>query len=78
MSLMQVELYDALKAAGTPEPEARQAAIEAAGASSLLGTLAERVNGLARLVMWMGGVMLTLHVLTLGSVLAVLWRSFTP
>jgi hypothetical protein len=71
---MQIELYDALKAGGTPEAEARHAAIEAAGSTSLLGTLAERINGLERLVLWMGGVKLTLHVLTLGSVLALAWQ----
>jgi len=46
MSLMSVETYDAFKASGCPEPEARQAAMEIATMGGLLSTLAERLNSL--------------------------------
>jgi len=73
MSLLQVELYDALKSAGAPEDQARHAAIEAAGGTSLLGIIAERLNGLESKVTWMGATLLALNLLMLGGVISTLF-----
>lgn len=78
MSLMQTELYDALKASGSPEEAAREAAKEAAALDVRLHVIAERVNAGDTLRNWMAGVIVTLLVLTLGGVLATLWRGFHP
>jgi hypothetical protein len=72
MSLMNVEVYDALKAAGTPEHEARQAAIELATMGGLLLTLAERVNGVDSKLNLVIGVMLV----GFAAIGAALWQIF--
>ena len=74
MSLLQVELYDALKAGGTPEPEARQAAIEAAQMNSLLVVIAERLNGLESKFTWIVGIGLTVMVAAFSALFALQWQ----
>jgi hypothetical protein len=76
MSIMYVELFDALKAAGTPEPDARQAAIEAAGMHTLLITLAERINGIDSKLTWVLGIGLTVMLAGFSALFALLWQIF--
>jgi hypothetical protein len=46
MALLHVELYDALLASGTPEPEARAAAKVLADTDTRVLTITERLDGL--------------------------------
>lgn len=72
MSVMQSELYFALRAANTPEPEARAAA-EAAGDIDVRHTvLAERLNGIdskLTIMLWVMG-------LGFSAMLAAFWQVF--
>lgn len=72
MSLFQYETYAALKAAGTPEPEARQAAIAAADIDIRHTVMAERLNGIDSKLNVMLGVMLV----GFGAMLAAFWQIF--
>ena len=72
MSLMNVEQYDALKASGCPEHEARQAAIEVATMGGILMTLAERVNGLDSKL----NVILSVMLVGFAAIGAALWQIF--
>jgi len=72
MSLLQLEMYDALKAAGTPEPEAREAAKVAADADTRLISMAERLNGIDSKLTLVIGVMLV----GFGAMLAAFWQIF--
>ena len=59
MSLLQVEMYDALLATGTPEPQAREAAKVAADVDTRMVTLAERLNGIdskLTILLWIMGI----------------------
>ena len=72
MSLLNVEMYDALKAAGTPEHEAREAAKVAADADMRVVTMAERLNGLDSKLNLVIGVMLV----GFSGIIAALWQIF--
>jgi hypothetical protein len=72
MSSINFELYQALQSAGTPEPEARQAAMEVATMGGILAVLAERVNGIDSKLNVVIGVMLV----GFGGILAALWQIF--
>jgi hypothetical protein len=72
MSLLQLEMYDALKAAGTPEPEAREAAKVAADADTRLISMAERLNGIDSKLTLVIGVMLV----GFGAMLTAFWQVF--
>jgi hypothetical protein len=72
MSLMQSETYAAFLAAGTPEPEARQAAIAAADIDVRHTVMAERLNGIDSKLNVMLGVMLV----GFGATFAALWQIF--
>jgi len=65
-------MYDALKAAGTPEPEAREAAKVAADADTRLISMAERLNGIDSKLTLVIGVMLV----GFGAMLAAFWQIF--
>lgn len=72
MSLLNVEMYDALLASGTPEPHAREAARVAADADMRVITMAERLNGLdskLTIIMWIMGV-------GFSAMLAAFWQVF--
>jgi hypothetical protein len=72
MSLFQYETYTAFLAAGTPEPEARQAAIAAADIDVRHTVMAERLNGIDSKLNVMLGVMLV----GFGAMLAGFWQIF--
>lgn len=74
MSLMNLETYDALRAANVPETEARDAAKVTAEVETRMGTLAERLNGLDSKLPWIGATTITLNVLTLSAILALAWQ----
>ena len=74
MSLLQVEMFDALKAAGTPDAEAREAAKVTADTEMRVMTMAERLNGLDSKLNWIGATTITLNVLTLSAILALAWQ----
>jgi hypothetical protein len=76
MSLMNIETYDALKAAGAPELEARQAAIEMATMGGLLTIMAERLNGLESKMTWIMGIGFTVMLAGFSAVFALLWQIF--
>jgi hypothetical protein len=70
MSLLNVEMYEALLAGGTPEPQARDAAKVMADADMRVITMAERLNGLdskLTIIMWGMGI-------GFAAVLAALWQ----
>jgi hypothetical protein len=72
MSLLNVEMYDALLATGTPEPQARDAAKVMADADMRVITMAERLNGLdskLTIIMWIMGI-------GFGAMLAAFWQVF--
>lgn len=72
MSLMQTETFDALKAAGTPDAEARAAAEVAANMDVRHAVMAERLNGIdAKLtvMMWIMGI-------GFSAMLAAFWHIF--
>lgn len=59
MSLLSVEHYDALLAAGTPEPEARAAAKVTAETETRVLTMTERLDGLRThltIIQWVLGI----------------------
>jgi hypothetical protein len=66
MPVMMGKLYDALRAANVPEPQARAAAVEAAEHELRLDTIESKLT----MVMWGVGINLTLT-------LAILARLFT-
>ena len=70
MSFIQAETYDALKAAGAPEAEARAAA--AADIDVRHSVMAERLNGINPKLNLMIGVMLV----GFGAMLAAFWQVF--
>lgn len=72
MALLQVETYDALKAAGTPEPAARAAAEVAANMDVRHSVMAERLNGIDAKLNVVIGVMLV----GFGAMLAAFWQVF--
>jgi hypothetical protein len=77
MSLLNLETYDALKAAGTPEPEARQAAMEVATMGGILSVLAERVNGIdskLTIMLWIMGIGFSAMLTGFGFILNILWQ----
>ncbi len=76
MSLMNIEQYDALKASGCPEHEARQAAIEVATMGGLLAVLSERLNGVESKVTWIMGIGFTVMLAGFSALFALLWQIF--
>ena len=59
MSLLNVEMYDALLASGTPEPQARDAAKVMADADTRVLTITERLDGLRlhlTIIQWVLGI----------------------
>lgn len=72
MSLMSVETYDALKASGCPEAEARAAASAAADIAVRHSVMAERLNGIDSKLTVMLGVMLV----GFAATFAALWQIF--
>lgn len=72
MSLLNVEMYDALLASGTPEPQAREAAKVMADADTRLLTMAERLNGIDSKLNLVIGVMLV----GFSGIIAALWQIF--
>lgn len=72
MSLLNIEMFDALKAAGTPDAEAREAAKVAADTEMRVITMAERLNGLdskLTIIMWIMGI-------GFSAMLAAFWQVF--
>ena len=72
MSLLNIEMYDALKAAGTPDAEAREAAMVAADAELRVITMAERLNGIdskLTIILWIMGI-------GFSAMLAAFWQIF--
>ena len=79
MSLLNVEMYDALKAAGTPDTEAREAARVAADADMRVITMAERLNGLdskLTIIMWIMGIGFSVMLGGFAATSAALWQVF--
>lgn len=74
MSLINLETYDALRAAHVPELEAREAAKVTADVETRMVTLSERLNGLDSKLNWIGATTITLNVLTLSAILALAWQ----
>jgi hypothetical protein len=72
MALIQLEMYDALKAAGCPEPEARAAAMEVATMGGLLPMMAERLNRIHRKL----NVLLGMMLIGFSAMLAACWQIF--
>jgi len=72
MSLLQSETYTALLAAGTPEPEARQAAIAAADIDVRHTVMAERLNGIDSKL----NLVIALMLVGFGATFAALWQIF--
>lgn len=72
MSLLNIEMYDALLASGTPEPQARDAARVMADADMRMVTMAERLNGLDSKLNVVIGVMLV----GFSGIIAALWQIF--
>ena len=73
MSLLHVETYDALKAAGTPEAEARAAACVAADMDMRHTVMLERltvVDSKLTMILWMLGI-------GLSAVCAAAWEVFS-
>jgi hypothetical protein len=64
-------LYDALRhAPPVPDEVARKAAEEVASYENRLA----KIEGDLTLIKWMGGVMVTLQLLTFGGLLSLIWR----
>jgi hypothetical protein len=79
MSLIQSETYDALLAAGTPEPQARDAAKVMADADMRVITMAERLNGLdskLTIIMWIMGIGFSVMLGGFAATSAALWQVF--
>lgn len=79
MSLLNVEMYDALKATGTPDAEAREAARVMADADMRVITMAERLNGLdskLTIIMWIMGVGFSVMLGGFAATFAALWQVF--
>ena len=74
MSLIQIEVYDALRAANVPEAEAREAAKVTAEVETRLITMAERLNGLDSKLNWIGATTIALNILNLIATLALAWQ----
>ena len=72
MSLINLEHYDALKAAGTPEHEARTAAAAFADIDVRHTVMAERLNGIDSKLNLVIGVMLV----GFSGIIAALWQIF--
>lgn len=72
MAMIQAETYDALLAAGTPEPQARAAAIAAADIDVRHSVMAERLNGIDSKLNLVIGVMLV----GFSAMLAGFWQIF--
>ena len=72
MSLLNVEMYDALLASGTPEPQARDAAKVMADTDTRLLTMAERLNGIDSKLNLVIGIMLV----GFSGIIAALWQIF--
>ena len=72
MALLQIETYDALQAAGTPEPQARAAAEAAADIEIRHTVMAERLNGIdskLTIILWVTGI-------GFSAMLAAFWQIF--
>jgi hypothetical protein len=72
MALIQLETYDALQAAGTPEPQARAAAEAAADMELRHTVMAERLNGIdskLTVILWIMGI-------GFSTMLAAFWQIF--
>ena len=79
MSLLNIELYDALRAANVPEVEAREAAKVAADANMRVITMAERLNGLdskLTIIMWIMGIGFSVMLGGFAATSAALWQVF--
>lgn len=74
MSLLNIETYDALRAANVPDAEAREAAKVTAEVETRMVTLAERINGLDSKLNWIGGATIALNILNLSATLALAWQ----
>ena len=74
MALLQTEAYFALKAAGAPESEAREAAEAAADIDIRHTVMAERLNGLDSKLNWIGATTIALNMLNLSATLALAWQ----
>ena len=74
MSLINIELFDALRAANVPEAEAREAAKVTAEVETRLITMAERLNGLDSKLNWIGATTIALNILNLSATLALAWQ----
>lgn len=72
MSLLQSEAYDAHKAAGCPEADARAAAIAAADIDVRHSVMAECLNGIDSKLTLVIGVMLV----GFSGIIAALWQIF--
>jgi hypothetical protein len=72
MALFQYETYAAFLAAGTPEPEARQAAIAAADIDVRHTVMAERLNGIDSKLNLVIGIVLV----GFGAMGAAFWQVF--
>lgn len=72
MSLLNIETYDALRAANVPETEARNAAKVTAEVETRMVTLAERLNGLDSKLNLVIGIMLV----GFSGIIAALWQIF--
>ena len=79
MSLLQLETYDALRAANVPESEAREAAKVVADAEMRVITMAERLNGLdskLTIIMWIMGIGFSVMLGGFAATSAALWQVF--
>jgi hypothetical protein len=79
MSLLQLETYDALRAANVPDHEAREAAKVAADADMRVITMAERLNGLdskLTIIMWIMGIGFSVMLGGFAATSAALWQVF--
>lgn len=79
MSLVNIELFDALRAANVPEAEAREAAKVMADADMRVITMAERLNGLdakLTIIMWIMGIGFSVMLGGFAATSAALWQVF--
>jgi hypothetical protein len=79
MSLLNIETFDALRAANVPEAEAREAAKVTADAEMRVITMAERLNGLdakLTIIMWIMGIGFSVMLGGFAATAAALWQVF--
>ena len=70
MPVMMEKLYDALRAANVPEPQARAAAVEAAEHETRLGAIKAKLSALesrVSMLTWVMGINLTLTAVILAK-----------